>query len=414
MEKYSFIDVFAGAGGLAEGFIANNFKPMAHIEMNKNACDTLTTRLSYYFLKKHHKLDIYHKYLNGIINRDEFLSYIPDSIKRSVINKTISDENIEEIFEFIDTSLNPKGVHVDVLVGGPPCQAYSLVGRAVSGKKIQNDPRNFLYKLYVKFLERFQPKVFVFENVQGLLSANNGFYLNSLKNCIESAGYNINLKVLTVSDYGVLQNRRRVIIIGIRKDLPVCDLYPDKSPFAHQFYVNDIFSDLPSLSKDLCCNKYLTEPTKYCSISGIRTNDDILTWHLKRPNNEHDREIYRMAIDLWNTKRKRIKYTDIPVKMRTHKNQKAFLDRFKVVASNEHESQTILAHLSKDGHYFIHPDKKQCRSISVREAARLQSFPDSYFFEGSRGAAFTQIGNAVPPLLSNALAKKIKKYLEEK
>lgn len=414
MESLTFIDVFAGAGGLAEGFIANGFKPMAHIEMNKNACDTLVTRLSYYYLKEHNKLDVYYKYLGGVINRDEFLSFIPNSVKQSVINKTITDNNIREIFDFIETELNPRHLPIDVLVGGPPCQAYSLVGRAVSGKKIQNDPRNFLYKLYVKFLERFQPKVLVFENVQGLLSANNGFYLKSLKSSIELAGYNIDLKVLTASDYGVLQNRKRVIILGIRKDLPICDLYPDKSKFAHKFFVDDVLSDLPSLATDFSCDRYLNSPTDYCIASKIRTNDDVLTWHIKRPNNEHDKEIYRMAIELWNTKKKRIKYTDIPYKMRTHKNQKAFLDRFKVVAANEHESQTILAHLSKDGHYFIHPDERQCRSISVREAARLQSFPDSYFFEGSRGAAFTQIGNAVPPLMSSTIAKKIKKYLEEK
>ena len=147
MALLTFIDVFAGAGGLAEGFIANGFRPIAHIEMNKNACDTLVTRLSYYYLKKNNKLDIYQKYLNGVIGRDEFLSYIPDSVKSSVINKAISDDNIEDIFEFIENTLNPQSVPVDVLVGGPPCQAYSLVGRAVSGKKIQSDPRNFLYKL---------------------------------------------------------------------------------------------------------------------------------------------------------------------------------------------------------------------------------------------------------------------------
>ena len=414
MHSLTFIDVFAGAGGLAEGFIANGFRPVAHVEMNKHACDTLVTRLSYYYLKENGKLDVYFKYLRGEISRDELLKCIPMSVINSVINETITDDNIDDIFSFIDTELNPKGTPVDVLVGGPPCQAYSLVGRAVTGKRIQNDPRNFLYRLYVKFLNRFKPKVLVFENVQGLLSANNGLYLESLKKSIEDAGYTINLRVLTASDYGVLQNRRRVIILGIRNDLPESDLYPEPVKFAHKFFVKDVLSDLPVLKDVFFDNNYLSSPNEYCVSSGIRTDNDVLTWHVKRPINEHDKEIYRMAIELWNSKKKRIKYTDIPQKMRTHKNQKAFLDRFKVVAANECESQTILAHLSKDGHYFIHPDINQCRSISVREAARLQSFPDSYFFEGSRGAAFTQIGNAVPPLMSSAIANKIKKYLEEK
>ena len=414
MNSLTFIDVFAGAGGLAEGFIANGFKPVAHVEMNKYACDTLVTRLSYYYLKENGKLDVYFKYLRGEISRDELLKCIPMSVINSVINETITDDNIDDIFSFIDTELNPKGTPVDVLVGGPPCQAYSLVGRAVTGKRIQNDPRNFLYRLYVKFLNRFKPKVLVFENVQGLLSANNGLYLESLKKSIEDAGYTINLRILTASDYGVLQNRRRVIILGIRNDLPESDLYPEPVKFAHKFFVKDVLSDLPDLKDVFFDNNYLSSPNEYCVSSGIRTDNDVLTWHVKRPINEHDKEIYRMAIELWNSKKKRIKYTDIPQKMRTHKNQKAFLDRFKVVAANECESQTILAHLSKDGHYFIHPDINQCRSISVREAARLQSFPDSYFFEGSRGAAFTQIGNAVPPLMSSAIANKIKKYLEEK
>lgn len=201
--------------------------------------------------------------------------------------------------------------------------------------------------------------------------------------------------------------------MGTRNDLAKSDLFPDKVGFAHKYLVDNVLNDLPKLTNSLPNNNYLTEPNEYCTISGIRTNDDVLTWHIKRPINEHDMQIYKMAIELWNSKKKRLKYTDIPVSMRTHKNQKAFLDRFKVVAANEYESQTILAHLSKDGHYFIHPDKKQCRSISVREAARLQSFPDSYYFEGNRSAAFTQIGNAVPPLMSSAIAKKIKQYLEE-
>lgn len=188
MHALTFIDVFAGAGGLAEGFVINGFKPMAHIEMNKAACDTLITRLSYYYLKLNNKLDLYFDYLRGKIDREKLLSFIPESIKKSVINETITNENIDNIFSYIETELNPKKTPVDVLVGGPPCQAYSLVGRAVTGKKIQNDPRNFLYKLYVRFLERFKPKVFVFENVQGLLSANNGIYLANLKKVLKTQG----------------------------------------------------------------------------------------------------------------------------------------------------------------------------------------------------------------------------------
>ena len=413
MKNHSFIDVFAGAGGLAEGFTRNGFRPVAHIEMNKDACNTLVTRSSYYYLKSKNRLDIYRKYLKREISRQEFLSHIPNDIIKTIINETITEKNIKSVFDRIRNNLGNKGDTIDVLVGGPPCQAYSLVGRAVSGPKISNDPRNFLYKLYIRFLNEFKPKVFVFENVLGLLSANSGLYLSSLKDSIRKAGYIMSTEVLTASDYGVLQNRKRIIIIGIRNDLKQESLYPEKVSFANKYYVKDVLSDLPSLAEIDGALDYSGEPTKYCLKTGIRDKNDVLTWHTRRYINAHDQLIYRLAIDNWNVKKRRIKYTDIPEELRTHKNQKAFLDRFKVVASNVHESQTILAHLSKDGHYFIHPDLEQCRSISVREAARLQSFPDSYYFEGSRGAAFTQIGNAVPPLMSSEIAKTIKKYLEE-
>lgn len=413
MNNHSFIDVFAGAGGLAEGFISNGFKPIAHIEMNKDACDTLVTRASYYYLKSKNKLEIYYKYLKHGMTREEFLSYIPNDILKTIINETITEDNISSVFERIRQNLSSEKESIDVLVGGPPCQAYSLVGRAVSGARISNDPRNFLYKLYIKFLKEFKPKVFVFENVQGLLSANSGLYLSSLKDNVRKAGYEMSIKVLTASDYGVLQNRKRVVIIGIRNDLKKESLYPKKVELSGKYFVKDVFSDLPPLFNMESKNDYISSPTDYCLKTGIRTESDILTWHSKRYINDHDKKIYKQAIQKWNTKKERLKYTDVPIELRTHKNQKAFLDRFKVVASDVHESQTILAHLSKDGHYFIHPDLKQCRSISVREAARLQSFPDSYYFEGSRGAAFTQIGNAVPPLMSSEIAKRIREYLED-
>lgn len=131
-----------------------------------------------------------------------------------------------------------------------------------------------------------------------------------------------------------------------------------------------------------------------------------------RNHNERDREIYRIAINAWNDGHRRLKYTNLPDELCTHKNKEAFLDRFKVVAADIESAQTMMAHISKDGHYFIHPDVNQCRSISVREAARIQSFPDNYYFEGPRTAKFVQIGNAVPPLMAKGLAEKIREMLE--
>ena len=131
--------------------------------------------------------------------------------------------------------------------------------------------------------------------------------------------------------------------------------------------------------------------------------------HKSRSNQERDLRIYKKAIEFAESG-KRLMYTDIPEEDRTHKNEKAFLDRFKVHIRNE-VPHTIVAHISKDGHYNIHPDISQCRSLTVREAARIQSFPDNYIFEGPRTAQFTQVGNAVPPLMSEAIAKAVKEYV---
>jgi DNA (cytosine-5)-methyltransferase 1 len=172
----------------------------------------------------------------------------------------------------------------------------------------------------------------------------------------------------------------------------------------------DVFSDLQSIQAGETGCHYISCPNKYLIYTGIRTNDDILTEHIARPVNEVDKEKYRLTLNKLFNEGKQLKSTDFPIELRTIKNTNAFLDRFKVVDSNK-KSQTIVAHLNKDGHHFIYPSLKTIRSISVREAARLQSFPDNFYFEGSRGAMFKQIGNAVPPLMAHAIAKKIKELL---
>ena len=181
--------------------------------------------------------------------------------------------------------------------------------------------------------------------------------------------------------------------------------YPDYLEIKADAVVNDLFTDLPMLHPGESADNYAeAKVSSYVANYGIRTSDDVLTHHNCRPNIERDIKIYRRAIELWNDGHQRLNYNELPDDLKTHKNRHSFVDRFKVVEGDEPCSHTILAHLSKDGHYFIHPDINQNRSITVREAARIQSFPDNYFFEGPRTSQFVQIGNAVPPLMAKGIA----------
>ena len=409
----NYIDLFAGAGGLSEGFTATGFLPIAHVEMNKEACNTLRTRACYYYLKSVDKLKIYKKYLTGKITRDDLYSTVPDDILNTIINFTMSESSMPKLFSIIDNLLKKQEKkQVDLLVGGPPCQAYSLVGRAVKGSDMANDSRNYLYKLYIKVLRKYRPKMFVFENVPGLLTASKGKYLYDMERAFKRAGYQIQYKILNAEDFGVLQKRHRVIIIGWPNDSSY--YYPEFKKVKNRFHVSDLFFDLPAIQAGSKASSYrVGRFSNYLSETGIRKPSDILTWHVARPIISRDRVIYQQVIKAWEENGKRLKYTDLPLDLCTHKNRKAFLDRFKVVADNLPASHTMMAHISKDGHYFIHPDINQARSITVREAARIQSFPDDYFFEGARTSAFTQIGNAVPPLMAKGIAFELKKQLEE-
>ena len=327
----------------------------------------------------------------------------------------MSDATLPYIFNTIDEIMKLRNIQtVDVVIGGPPCQAYSLVGRAQSSRMsrpMSEDPRNELYKLFARFLKRYQPKMFVFENVMGISSANKGTTFKNLTQYLRRVGYEIEYHEQNAKDFGVLQNRRRMIIVGWLKGSGMS--YPNFLEKKTTFTVNELLSDLPKLKPGLGASEYRTKKwSKYVSETGIRTRDDVLTLHKSRQNNERDIEIYKRAIKLWNAGHKRLNYNDLPEELKTHKNRKSFVDRFKVVEGDESCCHTVLAHLSKDGHYFIHPDIEQHRSITVREAARIQSFPDSYFFEGPRSAQFVQVGNAVPPLMAKGIAMGIAEQLE--
>lgn len=412
----TFLDLFAGAGGLSEGFIQAGYTPIAHIEKDKAACFTLKTRNAFYFLKKENKLDIYYAYLHGKISRNELYSHIPQVEFDSVICKAISKENREELFQKTDTLLGNK--KLDLVIGGPPCQAYSLIGRSSDKNKMLGDERNYLYLEYVEFLKKYKPKFFVFENVTGLLSAkdtDNSRHFDKMLNAFKEAGYSAKAYTFNASDYGLPQNRKRIIIIGSLSQ-NVINFSLSKSD--HSNTAHDFISDLPHLKagtgKIFAVSKtqenQLLKKLNICDIPYI-------TFHQARPHNKRDLEIYKLVVESWNKYSERLKYNELPKRLINHKNLKSFLDRFKVVVADQ-PSHTVVAHISKDGHYYIHPDITQNRSLTVREVARLQTFPDSYFFESESGkpartTAYTQVGNAVPVLLANQIAHNLKDLIKK-
>lgn len=418
--KIRFLDLFAGAGGLSEGFIQAGFDPVAHVEMMPAASYTLKTRMVYHWLKDKKRQEIYKSYLEGKIDRESLYQNVPERVLNSVINETISDDTIDCIFDRIDKLAC--GNKIDVVVGGPPCQAYSLVGRARDENGMKGDKRNYLFEYYAMFLDRYKPKYFVFENVLGLLSAKDEHgrsYLDVMRTRFREKGYVTKWQLLCASDYGVLQNRKRVILIGRLGDDDF--KYPQPSKWNPQVVVGEIFKDLPFIqagegSVTPCEVKKYKNDNQWLYASLVKDDTLPVTWHQARGNKKQDLEIYKIAVQQWNNGQQRLVYSDLPESLKTHKNQNAFLDRFKVVAADLPASQTVVAHVSKDGHYYIHPDINQNRSLTPREVARLQTFPDNYFFESesgkpSRTDAYKQIGNAVPVLFAKKIAKALKNQM---
>ena len=414
-KSLNFLDLFAGGGGLSEGFMQEGYEPVAHVEADVAACNTLRTRMAYHWLAAAGRKDLYADYLAGEIAREQMYAAVPRGVIQSVINDEIRPDTLGRIYRKIDSLL--KGRELDVLVGGPPCQAYSLVGRSRDPDRMVEDKRNYLYKCYAEFLGKYRPRRFVFENVTGLLSAKDSDgrgYFDAMRRLFHRIGYETDYSTLWAKNYGVLQNRKRVVLVGWREGTGAA--YPEPERWTPDVTVSEVFRDLPPIGAGegsvLPCRR-LSYESRWQAEAGVRSTLPV-TWHLARPQGARDLDIYRMAVRQWNERKSRLHYGSLPQRLKTHRNGVSFTDRFKVVAADLPFSQTVVAHICKDGHYYIHPDMEQNRSITPREAARLQTFPDDYYFESANGRpsrthAFRQIGNAVPVLLSRRIAAKIKR-----
>ena len=341
-------------------------------------------------------------------------SIIPSDLTKDILNIEISNDTIPSIFEFIDQKLGNNDL--DGIIGGPPCQAYSTIGRANNESKKHADTRIYLYKHYLDFLNRYKPKFFVFENVKGLLSfkdISGDLLFPKIISEFKKNGYQIHYKIINASEYGVSQNRERLILVGFRNDLLLSECffeflknYKEDAP-----NLKELFEDLPAVNQGGKSNKYKKKASSEFVRKYIRNEKDVLIQHVARPHNANDLKIYKLVLKAKN-KGKNLTYTDIPAELQTHSNKHSFLDRYKAL-NKDSLSHTIVAHISKDGHYYIHPDLQQNRSITVREAARIQGFPDSFYFEKSRTAAFRQIGNAVPPILAYKIASAIVDFFKK-
>ncbi|EMU52159.1 DNA cytosine methyltransferase [Clostridium butyricum] len=440
------IDLFSGAGGLTEGFYKQGFKVIAHVEKDKWACETLKTRNCFYYLKNQNDLATYNEYLKNSgdyktveKSREIIFNKYPElkvKLEKEVINKAFGNPeeeegvaSIDEIIDLIEASMryNNKSA-VDVIIGGPPCQAYSIIGRSRMKEKVVEDKRNYLFKYYKEIVNRFSPKLFVFENVPGILTAKNGMIFKEIEKEFKEIGYklmsgkseNHKENILNSKDFGVYENRKRMILIGVKDGFNM--EYPDflsniklvKEEQNTRNAIGDLPALLPGEGEDFKVQEYpYNDKRKLSNFQKLMRDESIgVLNHKARTLKDFDSKNYIIAIE-GKMEGKQVYYCDFPDDTRNHKNTHSFLDRFKVHWWTD-TPHTIVAHISKDGHYNIHPDVNQCRSLTVREAARIQSFPDNFKFEGPRTWQYVQVGNAVPPIMAEVIAKTIKKILKEK
>ena len=407
-KKYKIIDLFAGCGGLLDGFLqTEKYLEIASVEWMEAQVKTLINRLE----TKWDIKDAKDRTLHFDIQRE-------DELFKGWQDKTYGEN------KGLDHYVNQAN-GVDLIIGGPPCQAYSVAGRVRDSNGMKDDYRNYLFEHYLNVVNRYKPNIFVFENVPGLLSSiPDGTPITKLiTSGFNDIGYEIiddikKYAKINASDYGVPQTRKRLIIIGIRKDL--CDniqallreFYEDILPkykVEEKRTVKEAIGDLPKCMPILDEESHKTKNAYF-----IEDTNSKITWHEPRYHNLRDIGIFKMlAEDLESGE---LKYTNSKALSKIYEEKvgsKSPIHRYHVLKPDE-PSTTIIAHLHKDGNRFIHYDSKQSRSITPREAARLQSFDDDFEFIGNRGNVYQMIGNAVPPVFAKNIAFAIAELMEDK
>lgn len=502
------IDLFAGPGGLCEGFSSvkddegsPRFSVKVSIEKDPVAHRTLHLRALFRKFPKGKAPDIYYQYIRGEVKREEFLAHPDIKIAAEEADKEARCAELgltapEVVDGWIREALGQETNWV--LIGGPPCQAYSLAGRSrlrgIDPKAFEDDKRHFLYTEYLRIIQQFEPSVFVMENVKGMLNSTHGGssiferIMGDLREPKEGLSYEIRSLVvdgeeLEPSDYvirsenyGIPQCRHRVILFGIRSDVvrKTSDLKTNPRMFlmkkANKVNVETALSGIPPirsrLSKEEDSHKkwltalrkttanlvhwhlpvrakirpiiksaietakgYESAGSKFMSTKVLVAPNmpkELKTWlldervggviqHESRSHMLSDLHRYMFASSFAQSEKYPPNLRNFPPMLwPNHENVDAesipFVDRFRVQIKSGPAS-TVVAHIQKDGHYYIHYDPAQCRSLTVREAARLQTFPDNYFFEGNRTQQYGQVGNAVPPMLARKIAKVIFKFL---
>ena len=401
------IDLFVGCGGLSEGFEqSRKYKMIGAVEWEPSPVKELRNHL---------------KNRWGIQDSEERVLQFDIQRTEELFNGW-KDKKFGES-KGLDALVGNR--QLDVIIGGPPCQAYSVAGRIRDEHGMRADYRNYLFESYLKVVQHYKPRVFVFENVPGILSAKPGDgsvrIIDLIQKAFADAGYavlpDLSNAIIDMTEYGVPQNRKRIIILGVSKEH-----YGDKAEaMVEKFYssylpeykiekkatVRDAIGDLPKL-------RPLDEPISYLGRKlSHSVSDPLINGHISRFHNKRDIELFKFLEE--DIASGRMKYTSA-------KSLKTLYTKLTGKTSNVHKyyvlrwdepSNLIPAHLFKDGLRHIHPDPEQARTITVREAARLQTFPDNYYFNCSQTDAFKMIGNAVPPLFAKKVAYAIYHLIQE-